>query len=79
MLRDALRDRLHQEARLDLVPAVREVFRDLVGAGIPICVSGAGPTLLAFESDRRTVPDLGEGWRVLRTAVRPTGFEVLPS
>lgn len=79
MLRDALRDRLHQEARLDLVPAVREIFRDLVGAGIPICVSGAGPSLLAFESDRRTVPDLGEGWRVLRTAVRPTGFEVLPS
>ena len=44
LLRDALRDRLHQEVRLDLVPAVREVFRDLVGAGIPICVSGAGPT-----------------------------------
>ncbi len=79
LLRDALRDRLHQEVRLDLVPAVREVFRDLVGAGIPTCVSGAGPSLLAFESDRRTVPDLGEGWRVLRTAVRPAGFEVLPS
>ena len=79
LLRDALRDRLHQEARLDLVPAVREVFRDLVGAGIPACVSGAGPSLLAFESDGRVVPDLGEGWRVLRTAVRPTGFEVLPS
>ena len=79
LLRDALRDRLHQEARLDLVPAVREVFRDLVGAGIPACVSGAGPSLLAFESDERAVPDLGEGWRVLRTAVRPTGFEVLPS
>ena len=79
LLRAALRDRLHQEVRLDLVPAVREVFRDLVGAGIPACVSGAGPSLLAFESDERPVPDLGEGWRVLRTAVRPTGFEVLPS
>ena len=79
LLRDALRDRLHQEARLELVPTVRELFRDLVDRGVPVCVSGAGPSLLAFESDERTVPDPGEGWRVLRTAVREAGFEVLPS
>jgi homoserine kinase len=73
----ALRDRLHQEVRLAFAPEVREVFRDLDGRGIPVCVSGSGPTLLAFESDDRPVPDPGPGWRMLRTAVRAAGVEVV--
>jgi homoserine kinase len=76
LLQVALRDRLHQDVRLELVPSVREVFRDLGRRGIPVCVSGAGPTLLAFETDEGPIPHPGEGWRVLRTAVRPTGVEV---
>jgi homoserine kinase len=66
----ALRDRLHQEARLSAVPTVASTFRTLVGAGIPVAVSGAGPSLIAFPSDATPIPDLGEGWRVL--AVRPS-------
>ena len=74
----ALRDRLHQDVRLALAPEVREVFRDLDRRGVPVCVSGSGPTLLAFESDDRPVQDPGPGWRVLRTTVPATGVEIVP-
>ncbi|MEP6475974.1 MAG: homoserine kinase [Actinomycetota bacterium] len=77
LLQVALQDRLHQEARLDLVPLVRTVFQDLRGRGIPVCVAGSGPSLLAFESDLRPVPHPGEGWTVLRPGVRSKGFEVI--
>jgi homoserine kinase len=73
----ALHDRLHQNARLALVPDVRDVFEEVGRMRIPVCVSGAGPSLLAFEQDRRTVPDdLRDGWTVLRPGVRAAGFEV---
>jgi hypothetical protein len=52
------------------------VFLELRAGDIPVCVSGAGPSLLAFEVEGRTLPDPGEGWTVLRPGVRPTGFEV---
>ncbi len=77
LLQIALHDRLHQQARLDLVPLVRTVFQDLRGRRIPVCVAGSGPSLLAFESDLRPVPDPGEGWTVLRPGVRSKGFEVI--
>jgi homoserine kinase len=77
LLREALVDRIHQPYRLPLVPKVREVFDDLVGEGVAVCVSGAGPTLLAFDLPGRSVPDPGDGWRVLRPPVRATGFEVV--
>ncbi len=76
LLTQTLDDRLHQDARLALVPAVEGVFRDLRAAGVPVCVSGAGPTLLAFELDDVSVPDPGDGWSVLRLAVAPAGVEV---
>jgi homoserine kinase len=69
LLGDALDDRLHQNRRLPLVPAARAVFEDLRAAGIPVCVAGAGPSLLAFESEGRRVPDLGPSWGCLRTRV----------
>jgi len=74
LLREALQDRLHQDARLALVPAVREVFRTLREAGVPVCVSGAGPTLLAFPDGPVAVPD---GWRAIEPGVRAGGFELL--
>ena len=77
LLSQTLGDRLHQEARLALVPRVGRVFRDLQAAGIPVCVSGAGPSLLAFEMGGASVPDPGDGWRVVRLAVTPTGVEVV--
>ena len=77
LLTQTLGDRLHQDARLALVPTVEGVFRDLREAGVPVCLSGAGPTLLAFELDGVSVPDPGEGWRVLRLDVAPAGVEVI--
>ncbi|MEA2551656.1 MAG: homoserine kinase [Actinomycetota bacterium] len=76
MLADVLGDRLHQTARLSLVPAVKVVFDRLLAAQIPVCVSGAGPTLLAFDLPGSEVPDPGTGWRVLRLPVRPSGATV---
>jgi homoserine kinase len=76
LLLEALRDRLHQDVRLQLVPAVRVVFEAVRDAGIPVCVSGSGPTLLAFPGLDRRLPEIDSGWRVLPLDVRPGGFEL---
>ncbi len=76
LLGEALEDRLHQGVRLRLVPEVAEAFARVRAAGVPVCVSGAGPSLLAFERDGAVVPDLGPGWRVLRVPPRRAGLEV---
>jgi homoserine kinase len=76
LLRVALRDRLHQAVRLSLVPDVRAVFEEL-DRRLPVCVSGAGPSLLAFPEPGGSVPDPGEGWRVLSVPVRSAGVEVV--
>jgi homoserine kinase len=73
----ALEDRLHQSVRLALVPEVAEVFETLRRVGLPVCVSGAGPSLLAFERPDVPMPDPGDGWRVFRLPVRSTGVEIL--
>lgn len=72
----ALRDRLHEDVRLDMVPEVRSVIDGLRRAQIPTCVAGAGPSLLAFESDGRLLPEIGPGWRLLRVPPRARGAEV---
>jgi homoserine kinase len=77
LLTQTLGDRLHQDERLKLVPSVRAVFDRLRAADIPVCVSGAGPTLLAFELDGVSLPDPGEGWQVLRLGVTLTGIEIV--
>jgi homoserine kinase len=76
LLRDALQDRLHQRARLALLPSVEPIFQRLWDEGFAVCVSGAGPSLLAFEQEGRTVPDIGSGWRILRVPIHATGVEV---
>lgn len=76
LLPSALADRLHQDARLELVPTVRGVFDGLVDAGVPVCVSGAGPTLMAFETEAISVPDPGEGWEVMKLQVDTQGAVV---
>ncbi|MEX0989367.1 MAG: homoserine kinase [Actinomycetota bacterium] len=76
LLGAALVDRLHQQARLELVPEVAAVFGSLQRAGVPVCVSGAGPALLAFRSEARSVPNPPGGWRILDPEVRPIGYEV---
>jgi homoserine kinase len=77
LLTQTLSDRLHQQARLSLVPAVRAVFDQLRAADVPVCVSGAGPTLLAFEAEGVSMPDPGDGWQVLRLDVAGTGVEIV--
>jgi homoserine kinase len=76
-LAEAMRDRLHQDVRLALAPTVRRTFDSLRGRGVPVCVSGSGPALLAFELGDLGVPDPGDGWRVLRVGVRTLGVEVV--
>jgi homoserine kinase len=76
LLRVALRDRLHQRARLAMVPPVRAVFEELERR-LPVCVSGAGPSLLAFTAPDDPALDPGEGWTVLRIPVRSAGVEIL--
>lgn len=75
LLPAALEDRLHQPRRLPLVPAARAVFEDLRQAGVPVCVAGAGPSLLAFEMGD-PIPELGPGWRVLRLQPSAGGADV---
>jgi hypothetical protein len=49
------------------------MFERLVDDGIPVCVAGSGPSLLAFEDEEHRVADPGEGWTVLRPTVPMEG------
>jgi homoserine kinase len=77
LLRSALEDRLHQPRRLPLVPASRALFEDLRQRGLPVCLAGSGPSLVAFETPEAGVPDLGPGWRVLRLQPASMGADVV--
>lgn len=73
----ALRDRLHEDARLETAPEARELLRALRhDRQIPACVSGAGPSLLAFPPGGRDVGPLPDGWRQIRVNVRTAGLDV---
>lgn len=73
----AMHDRLHEEVRLSLAPEAHELMRALRRAQIPACVSGSGPTLLAFDRPEYRVPDPGPGWRMLGVPVRRNGVEII--
>jgi len=81
LLQEALRDRLHQDARLELVPEMADQF-DRIQAlrRVPVCVSGAGPSLIAFPLDGAEIPpEALEGpgeWRAVPLAIRREGFTV---
>jgi homoserine kinase len=75
-LADALDDRIHQSYRFPLMPASRALFEELRQAGLPVCVAGSGPSLLAFEQDGKRVWELGPGWRVLRPEIEREGATV---
>ena len=70
----AVRDRIHQDTRLALVPEVREMFDELQREGVAVCVSGAGPSLLAFGPVG--AGDSFDGARVIVTQVSDEGFTV---
>ena len=81
LLPQALLDRLHEDVRLATMPEVADVVAALRSDHVPVCVSGAGPSLVVFErSDRPpiTLDALGltSPWRILRPGIRSRGFEV---
>jgi homoserine kinase len=76
LLPAAMVDRLHEDVRLELVPEVRSVYERIRGSGLAACVSGSGPTLLAFERDDVLAPEPDEGWSLVRVPVRTSGVEV---
>jgi homoserine kinase len=73
LLRVALQDRLHQRRRLEMAPLAAAEFERLTEAGVPVCVAGSGPSLLAFATPERPVPEPADGWRVLRVSVARRG------
>jgi homoserine kinase len=77
LLAGALRDRLHEDVRLELVPEALALRDRLRHEEVPVCVSGSGPSLLAFETDETPIPEnLPSGWRAMRLPVRLQGFEL---
>jgi len=76
LLAAALEDRLHQGYRFPLMPFARAAFDELRRAGLPVCVAGSGPALLAFEQGDHRLPDLGPGWRLLRPRIAETGAAI---
>jgi homoserine kinase len=76
LLPEALKDALHQPYRLPLVPEAADLFSRLRAAGVPVCVSGAGPSLLAFETHDHPIPEVGDDWLVLSPGVRRAGVDV---
>ncbi len=52
LIRDAMQDRLHQDARFKLIPGAAELKARMENAGaIACCLSGAGPTLLCLYAE----------------------------
>jgi len=76
LLGAALEDRLHQDYRLPLMPTTRALLESLRAENVPACVAGAGPALLALETEDRPVPDQGPGWRTWRPAIALVGANV---
>jgi homoserine kinase len=76
LLLAALKDRLHEDARAGLVPESASLLADLRSRQIPACLSGAGPSLLAFEREGHAIGELPHGWRAIRPGVRSMGVEV---
>jgi homoserine kinase len=73
----ALRDRLHEEARAAMVPGLGSLLDELRDRQVPSCLSGAGPSVLAFEREGARIGDPPDGWRALRPGVRRTGVEIV--
>lgn len=72
----AMRDALHEDARLALVPEVRAVVDTLRAAGHAVCVAGSGPSLLVIPSEGASPLQPPAGWRALRPGIRRTGVRV---
>ncbi|HZK04902.1 MAG TPA: homoserine kinase [Actinomycetaceae bacterium] len=78
-LLDATADRLHQPYRWEVVGESLELIENLRARGIPAVLSGAGPTVLAFERPEDTLIHalVKHGWRVEPLPVSAGGVRVL--
>ena len=83
VLGDAMNDRLHQPHRLKLMPESAAVHDELIAAGLPVALAGAGPSLLLViprpeaatraEQIRRICRARNAGWRVFVSEWEPQG------
>ena len=83
VLVDAMQDRLHEPHRLELMPESAAVAAELREAGLPVCVAGAGPSLLIVvprpeaatraEQIRRVCRRRDAGWRIFVGEWEPQG------
>jgi homoserine kinase len=73
----ALHDRLHEGVRGAMIPEVADLLDNLRHRQLAACLSGAGPSILAFERGGHVVEQLPDGWRAIRPGVRATGVEVV--
>ena len=83
VLSDAMNDRLHQPHRLKLMPESAAVHDELIAAGLPVALAGAGPSLLLViprpeaatraEQIRRICRARNAGWRVFVSEWEPQG------
>jgi homoserine kinase len=75
----ATRDWLHQDFREPAMPESLALVRALRADGVPALVSGAGPTVLAFDTvlpAEELVRRCPEGWSAMPLAVAPAGVRV---
>ncbi len=85
LLRDALQDRLHQPYRKALIPEYSAIEQLAAELGChALCISGAGPTLLALTTDpgfagamAEAVKALSHCWQVISLPVDSHGAEIL--
>lgn len=83
VLVDAMRDRLHEPARLELMPETAFVHSALRAAEVPVALAGAGPSLIVIvprpeaamraEQVRRLCRERDAGWRVYVSEWEPQG------
>lgn len=80
-----MRDVLHEPARFEAMPQTGTVVAALRHAGIPACLSGAGPTALAVvgAGDRhaaaRVAHLVGDGWQVRTSRWHRAGAATVPA
>lgn len=83
VLADAMDDRLHEPHRMKLMPETAAVHMEIRHAGLPVALSGAGPSLLIVvprpeaatraEQIRRICRARNAGWRVFVSEWEPLG------
>jgi homoserine kinase len=87
-LLDGTEDRLHQDYRAPAMPHAHDLVTRLRATGVPAVISGAGPSVLAFLTEKPTQDALnrldsiagetGIDWHISPLAVERRGASVIP-